>query len=87
MAKITGRATLDMRADFTLDEEEMRALDALVGYGADAFLKVFYANLGRAYMEPHEKGLRRLFDSVSQEIKPILGRAKAAREAFEGKKS
>lgn len=63
--KVTVTAQLD------LDEEQLRALDALTGYGFDAFLNQFY-KLGRVYMEPHVKGLRRLFDSFDKVVKPAL---------------
>jgi hypothetical protein len=33
--------------------EEAKALDALAGYGADGFLKVFYEHMGRAYLQPY----------------------------------
>jgi hypothetical protein len=48
-----------------LNDEEVAALDALVGYGIESFLNVFYEKLGRAYLEPHEGGLRSLFKAVS----------------------
>jgi hypothetical protein len=48
----------------TFSEVEARALEALVGYGIEPFLKVFYEHMGRAYMQPHEQGLRSLFDSI-----------------------
>jgi hypothetical protein len=47
-----------------LSEDEVGALDALAGYGTDSFLKVFYANLGEAYMKPYENGIRKLFKSI-----------------------
>ncbi|MCX5478486.1 hypothetical protein OSH08_05690 [Kaistia geumhonensis] len=50
----------------------MRALDALVGYGVDAFLKVFYEKLGEAYMRPHEAGLRSLFKAIGRDVGPAL---------------
>ena len=49
---------------FTIDEEELRALDALVGYGDDAFLEVFKEKLGAYYSRDHEAGLRRFFQSI-----------------------
>ncbi|CDN60000.1 hypothetical protein I35_1477 [Burkholderia cenocepacia H111] len=68
-------------------ESELRALDALTCYGIDSFLEVFYAKLGKAYLQPHEAGLRELFSSINTQVPTILRRADAAREAFEGKKS
>lgn len=82
MAKITQRPTVHVGAVFEFNEAELRALDALAEYGADAFLAVFYSQLGKAYMQPHEAGLRELFASVREQIPAILQRANAARKAF-----
>jgi hypothetical protein len=85
MAKIEGQGTLEVEVVVVLSEEEAGALDALAGYGADAFLKVFYEKLGRAYLEPYERGLRSLFDSVKNgpvNVSSVLDRAEKARHAF-----
>lgn len=86
MAKIVQRPEVTATATFLLDEEEMRALDALTGYGIDPFLKVFYEKMGAHYLKPHEEGLRSLFKSVREAIPRILDRATEAREVFEGTK-
>ncbi|QCG94287.1 hypothetical protein E6C67_08345 [Azospirillum sp. TSA2s] len=70
---------------FTLSEDEAAALDALAGYGTDAFLKVFYKEMGEAYLRPHEAGLRSLFASVRSHVPTVLERARTARKAFAGK--
>lgn len=85
MAKIEGRATLNVAVPFTLTEVEARALEALAGYGTAAFLKAFYKEMGEAYLRPHEAGLRSLFDSVASQLPGILERADNARAAFDGK--
>lgn len=85
MAKIEGRATLTVEVPFVLTEVEARALEALAGYGADAVVKAAYEKLGRAYLEPHEAGLRSLFDSVRLQIPDILRRTTDARNAFNRK--
>lgn len=64
MATIDCRSTIQAHITLRLNEDEAAALDALVGYGVESFLKVFYEHMGRAYLQPHEKGLRSLFDSV-----------------------
>ena len=63
-----------------LDEEELRALDALAGYGIKPFLEVFYKSLGKAYLQPHEDGLRRLFETIRRDVPPALRRVDNARE-------
>ncbi|WP_310643440.1 hypothetical protein [Limnohabitans sp.] len=82
MSRLTQRPTLNLEVSIKLTESEVRALDALSGYGADAFLKVFYAQMGRHYMEPHESGLRSLFDTIRTELPPIMKRMRAAKQAF-----
>jgi hypothetical protein len=83
MAKITQRPRVVLEVQFTIDEEEARALDALVGYGDDAFIAAFKESLGRAYLDGHEDGLRRFFASVREWLPQYLLRANAAREMFD----
>ncbi len=54
MAQITEHPTITLEASFKVTEAELRALDALAGYGDDAFIKMFYTDLGEHYMKPHE---------------------------------
>lgn len=84
MAKIIDRAVIELRIAIELTESEARALDALVGYGDDEFIKAFYEKLGKAYMENHEMGLRSLFKSVRQFMPAHLKRVDDAREVFNG---
>lgn len=88
MATIEGRAKIDATITLALSEEEAAALDAIVGYGADAFLEKFY-ELGKAYLHPHEAGLRSLFESVQSgkaTVRHFLDRAQSARDVFNGRK-
>lgn len=81
MATLEQRPTIEVEITFRLTEIEARALEALAGYGTDAFLKVFYEHMGRHYLQPHEAGLRSLFSSTGQ-LQPILDRASQARKVF-----
>lgn len=74
--------TITVEAQLTLNYEEMKALDALAGYGIDAFLKVFYKEMGKAYLQPYEAGLRSVFEVIRSELPPITNRAKNAARAF-----
>lgn len=80
--RIAQHAGVSLSATLTLTEPELAALEALAGYGDDAFLRNFYQLLGRTYLEPHEKGVRTLFRTVREHIPGLLSRAKKAREAF-----
>lgn len=62
-----------------LEEDELRALDALVGYGFNAFLKCFYEHMGKAYLEPYEKDLKALFEKV-QSLRPEIDKIKEMRK-------
>ncbi|WP_378952256.1 hypothetical protein [Mesorhizobium sp. ANAO-SY3R2] len=76
-------ATLTFGASITLNETEVRALEALVGYGDDAFLKVFKEQLGAAYIRDHESGLRSFFKTVRGEVLPALSDIDQARKDLE----
>lgn len=71
-----------------ISESEARALDALAGYGDDAFIKQFYEHLGKHYMEPHEKGLRLFLKTIREGsgIGSVLSRMDDARQVFDGSK-
>ncbi len=70
------KPTVSFTLQLTLTEEEARALDAIVGYGDKAFLEAFYEKLGKAYLEPHEKGFISLAASVRYQLNPQLSTIK-----------
>jgi len=82
MANMKPMVDIELKVKTTLTEAECRALDALVGYGVDAFLKVFYENMGKSYMQPHEAGLRALFETVGRDVRPYLASVDMARKVF-----
>jgi len=89
MATIGCRPTVRATITLELNEVEAAALDALVGYGVEEFLRVFYEHMGRAYLQPYESGLRSLFDSVRSgeaSVENFLHKAREARQVFEGRK-
>jgi hypothetical protein len=89
MAKVIGCGEIKGEVTLILSESEAKALDALVGYGAQNFLDVFYAHLGKAYLQPHERGLRSLFESVRTgegSVSQFLSKVHEARDVFTGRK-
>jgi hypothetical protein len=82
MAKLAQQPIVTVAAALTVNEAEMRALEALFCYGVDSLLEVFYEHLGKAYMTPHESGLRSLAEGVRRDVPPILRRTDNARAEF-----
>lgn len=76
---INYKPIVTVESYLTLDEGELAALDALVGYGDDAFLKVFYEKMGEAYLKPHEKSLRSLFAKIRETAGPALAHVRTMR--------
>lgn len=80
MAEVRNRATISFGGTLTLNETEIRALDALVGYGDDAFIKAFREKLGTAYIRDHEAGLRSFFSAIRRDVLPPLRDIDQARQ-------
>lgn len=83
MAKIIAHPTIDVMLRFVVNESEARALDAMAGYGDDAFIRVFYEKLGKAYMEKHEVGLRLFLKSIRDIMPGLLSKVDAAHKVFD----
>ncbi len=79
MNRVINRAAIEFSSVLTLSEVEIRALGALVGYGDDAFLKVFKEKLGTAYIRSHEAGLKSFFATVREQVIPALQDINGAR--------
>lgn len=82
MAKITQQPEVKVEATFTVNEQELRALSALAGYGDDAFIKMFYDKLGTSYLKRHEDGLREFLKSIRDIADGIIYRTDNARKEF-----
>jgi hypothetical protein len=80
MSEIKIHSAVSITATLTLSEPELRALDAMAGYGADAFLEVFYEKLGKAYMQPYEVNLRCLFSKIREDVPQALVKIDSTRK-------
>lgn len=78
--KSQGSYTVTM----TLTEGEARALEAILGYGQEEFVRVFYKYMGEVHLKPHESGLKMLFGSRSSLVHE-LSKIEAATKVIEGK--
>lgn len=86
MARFKEHVQIEVCIEVVLSESEARALDALSGYGVDAFVAAFYDKLGEAYMRKHEAGLRDFLRTVRSQIPKILSKVDRAHAAFEEEK-
>ena len=82
MTRLMQVPVVEVSATIKLTEPELRALEALAGYGDDAFLKIFFQYLGTAYLKPHTAGIKSLFAVIRSDLNPILHRADSAKKAF-----
>ena len=82
--KLYNEVTVHYQCTLRLTEDEMRALDALTGYGFQPFVKKFYEKLGRHYLGPYEKGLQQFFDKVRTEGVRQLKVIDSARKMLKG---
>ena len=83
MAKIKSTSVeAKLTVILELDEAEARALDGIFGYNVDAFLKVFYERMGRAYVQKHEAGVRSLHETIRGAVAGPLRQITTAREAM-----
>jgi hypothetical protein len=67
MAEVTStqvKVNVDLKVVLELNEQEVGALEAMFSYGPDAFLKGFYKQCGKAYVEPYEAGVRSLHEKM-----------------------
>jgi len=76
------KTNVEITASLTLNEGQLRALDALAGYGDEAFLKAFYIKLGKSYMQPFERDLRELFAAIRAEVPSALAGIEECRKSL-----
>jgi hypothetical protein len=80
--KVNASVTMDANFTISLTEAEARALVSITSYGSDQFIKMFYENLGKHYLEPHEAGLVSLFTAIKKDLPSSIARVDDAKRAF-----
>jgi len=80
MEKIKSQSQFELKINIELTEDEARALKEFTVFGTDAFLKVFYENLGKTTLSRHEKGVISLFETIRKEIPKHLNKADKVRK-------
>ncbi len=70
MAEVTTKS--DFKIEFTINLKlsiaEARALNEMVKYGSKVFLEGYYKQLGKSYLQPFERGVVSLFETVRTEL-------------------
>lgn len=84
--KIEQRPRVECECTIRLTEGEMRFLDAMVGYGWKSFIETFEKNLGQSYVRDYKKDGAEFFQTIREQIPPILRRVDDARSVFTGEK-
>ena len=72
-----ANVNIEFSINLSLTLGEAQALEAIVGYGADAFLEQFY-KLGKAYLGPHEDDMRALFIKARTQLPSEISNVKRA---------
>lgn len=85
MEKIKSVSTFEVKINLELTEVEARALEAITVYGTKSFLDYFYRDLGKHYLQPHEKGVYSLFETIKSELPKHLNKANEIREIIKNK--
>lgn len=82
MKIIESTSTMDFSVILKLKEEEARALEAITLYGIKEFLETFYKHLGKSYLQPHEEGVKVLFETIKSELPKHLKKFDKIREEW-----
>ena len=72
--EIKSTSNMSFGVTLQLSEQEARALEAIAMYGVEEFLKVFYAHLGKSYLQPYEDATKDLFKTIKTELPKHLGK-------------
>lgn len=80
MANTKPNSIVTVQMILRLDEKEIRALLALSTYSIEDFLKTFYELMGKDALQPHEEGLRSLFETINRECREPLKNVDTARK-------
>lgn len=82
MAIVKSTVTVGFSSTLTLNEQELRALEAIVGYGYDSFIACFKKHMGEAYIRGYEGGAESLFKAIGRDVGPALRQIDIARKAI-----
>jgi hypothetical protein len=84
--KIKSTSQFSAQVILTLSEQEARALLEITGYGAKAFLEVFYKHLGKCDLQDYEEGVKSLFETIKTELPRHLSKIDDVKGIWNGTK-
>lgn len=73
--KVKSDISIEIEVTLKLTLQEARALNQITKYGVKSFLEGYYKQLGKSYLEPHEKGVISLFGTIKQELPSKIRKA------------
>lgn len=82
--KISSNLSIEFTVTLKMSLAEAWALNQMTVYGVDSFLKGYYKQLGRSYLEPHEAGIRTLFKTIQENLPTQLHNADEYMKAIKG---
>lgn len=82
MAAVKGKISVEFSSTITLNEVELRALDAITGYGFNSFIECFKKHMGESYIRGYEGGAESLFTAIRRDVSPALHQIDTARKAL-----
>jgi len=77
-----SQATVSFSINLNLTLGQAKALDAIVGYGPDLFVKWFYQTHGKSYLKPHEQDMRELFSVCKNELGNEISKIETAKKTI-----
>ena len=78
----TAKANVAFAINFELTIKEAKALEAIAGYGVDAFLEVFYPKMGKHYLKANEDDFRALLVKIQSSLPNEIAKIDAAEKAI-----
>lgn len=66
--KIDASINVDFTVTMQMTVAEARALEEITKYGAKAFLEGYYKQLGKSYLQPYEKDVIKLFETIKEQL-------------------
>lgn len=84
MAKVEVKTKieLDVKISFELPLREAMALLEITKYDSKAFLEGYYKQLGKSYLQPYEKAVISLFETLKESLPTELNKANEITKAI-----